>query len=121
MSALHVAFTVRSLFATDIPRLCVPGLGEIRGVSSGRAYKSRDYRREICPLAELNTTVSRVANRGAKSRSSRRRPPHDTRICQLDGNFPPGTRSYFKIFPCTAQKKKRRTGNARADRLGRAK
>lgn len=35
----------------------------------------------------LNTAVSRVTNRGAKSRSSRRRPPHDIRICQPGGNF----------------------------------
>lgn len=52
-----------------------------------RAYKSRDYRREICLPAELNAAVSRVANRGAKSRSSRHRPPHDTRICQLDAKL----------------------------------
>lgn len=66
----------------------MPGLGRAsRKCPRARAYKSRDYRREICPPAELNAAVSRVANRGAKSRSSRRRPPHDTRICQLDAKL----------------------------------
>jgi len=83
-SAMHIAFTVRSLFATDIPcptaqlsrRVLGPCI-QITGLPSRNMSRSRS----------LNTAVSRVTNRGAKSRSSRRRPSHDIRICQLGGNF----------------------------------
>lgn len=88
--------------------------GELRGVSSGRAYKSWDYRREICPPAELNTAVSQIA---APSRVARDA-VHRTILAFVSSTetFPSGHRVILKSF--LAQLGKRETNRTRAEIWG---